>query len=80
MTSSRDSIAGTLTVLRPGQLRNLTFIPGPGKTVLSASNRSDQLWIRPNLLFSGTGGSFTGKLSVREVEHSTASSVEVKLA
>jgi hypothetical protein len=78
LTSSQDSLAGAVTVLPPGQLRNRTFILGPGKTVLSAPDRRDRLWSRPNLLFSGTGGSFTSELSVREAEHSTASSVEVK--
>jgi hypothetical protein len=78
LTSSRDSIAGAVTVLPPGQLRNWAFIPGPDKTVLSAPNQSDRLWSRPNLLFSGTRGSFTGELSMREAEHSTASSGEVK--
>ena len=59
LTSRRDSIAGGVIVLRPGQLRNRAFIPGPGKTDLSAPSRPDRLWSRPNLLFSDTGSSST---------------------
>jgi len=72
LTSSRDSIAGAVTVPRPGQLGIRVFIPGPFKTILSAPSRPDRLWSRPNLLFNGTGGSFTGELSVHEAEHWTA--------
>jgi hypothetical protein len=78
LTSSRNSIAGAVTVLQPGQLKNWAFIPGPDSTVLSAPNRPDRLWSRLNLLFSGTQGSFTGEFSVREAEHLTGSSGEVK--